>query len=63
MKNLRLDLIIYSFKENIEIHPQQYIKSLGITYKKCEGVPIADVFMFYDCKNIPDTLPYFITLI
>jgi len=63
MKNLRLELISYSFREKIEMHPQKYIESLGITYKDCVGVSIADVFMFYDCANIPNELPYFITLI
>lgn len=38
-------------------HPQENMRMLGITYKRAEPQPIADQWMFFDCENVPDSLP------
>jgi len=63
MKNLRLNMIQYSFVDKIKKHPQEFINDLGITYKKCEPMPIGDCWLFFDCENIPNELPSFIEIL
>lgn len=63
MANLRLNMIQYSFVDKIKKHPQEFINDLGITYKKCEPMPIGDCWLFFDCENIPNVLPSFIEII
>lgn len=49
--NLSLDL--YS----IEVHPQDYMTQLGITYDHATPQSIADCWWFWNCKSVPDPLP------
>lgn len=37
-----------------EPHAQEAMRHMGITYSKAEPNPIADCWVFFDCKNIPD---------
>jgi hypothetical protein len=41
--------------------PAEIIKALGITYKRAEGISHTDVMHFYDCENIPETLPPYVS--
>ena len=41
-------------------HPQTIIRELGITYKDCECLSIADTWIFYECENVPKELPEYV---
>lgn len=43
------------------MHPQKSMRELGITYSKAVPQSIADQWWFYDCENIPEKLPPFLT--
>ena len=59
MKNQKANLIIYEYGKE---HPLSIMENLGITYKSLEHhhYPI-NQWEFFDCENIPDDLPSFIT--
>ena len=44
-------------------HPQKMMEALGITYAKAVPQSIADQWMFFDCANLPDPLPPFLSLL
>ena len=58
--NLRYYLLA-AYQEKIFIHPQKQMKKLGITYNDCEPQMIADQWWFFDCENIPEPLPKYLT--
>lgn len=60
MDNLRLCLLGAYYAGNSK-HGQLIMKELGISYEKCISQPIADQWMFFNCKNIPEKLPDYIT--
>ena len=59
MKNLRLCMIDMPEDK----HPQELIKDLGIEYKSCRIISVADAWIFYDCTNLPEQLPKYLELI
>ena len=42
-------------------HAQTAMKDLGITYAAAHPFPIADCWRFFDCQNVPDVLPKWLT--
>lgn len=52
MINLRLDCYF------IKLHPQTHMKNLGITYDIAVPQSIADQWWFFNCKNVPENLPF-----
>ena len=44
-------------------HPQIVMKNLGITYQYSTPQSIADQWWFWNCKNIPDKLPSYLTFL
>ena len=38
-------------------HPQQTMRRLGITYQIATPQSISDCWWFWNCENVPDTLP------
>lgn len=44
-----------------ERHPQIVMKELMITYQHATPQSIGDQWWFWNCENIPDNLPKFIT--
>lgn len=42
-------------------HPQLAMKELGITYQHSTPQSICDQWWFWNCENIPDEIPDFIT--
>lgn len=65
-KHLRLDLMTLGFdgpKDLRDLHPQQVMKKLGITYQHATPQSIADQWWFWNCENIPAELPNFLTLL
>ncbi len=55
-------------KENTEdvkrlgsMHPQVAMKELGITYTNATPQSMGDQWWFWNCENLPDNLPPFLT--
>jgi hypothetical protein len=42
-------------------HAQEVMEELGITYQDATPQSMGDSFWFWNCENIPDNLPSFIT--
>lgn len=42
-------------------HPQVVMKSLGITYQHATPQSIGDQWWFWNCENIPDPLPEYLS--
>jgi hypothetical protein len=42
-------------------HAQEIMKKLGITYQCSTPQSISDSFWFWNCENIPENLPSYIT--
>ena len=42
-------------------HPQIVMEKLGITYQKATTHSVADQWWFWNCKNAPNKLPYYLT--
>lgn len=59
--HLRYDLIGASLCNNENRHPQEVVKSLGIEYKDSTPQSISDQWWFWNCSNLPEKLPKFIT--
>ena len=60
--NLSYSMTAATFQHNEKRHPQEVIKALGIEYEQAECFAIADHWVFYNCRNVPDELPAFITI-
>ncbi len=43
-------------------HPEVVMKVLGINYKQSVPHSIADVWIFEDCLNVPETLPDYLSI-
>ena len=44
-------------------HPQEVMKQLGITYQHVTPQSLAEQFWFWNCENVPDELPEYITIL
>lgn len=53
--NLSLDL--WAVKD----HAQKVMSNLGITYDHAVPQSIADCWWFFNCKNVPDPMPGFLS--
>lgn len=53
--NLSLDL--WAVKD----HAQKVMSNLGITYDHAVPQSIADCWWFFNCKNVPDQIPSFLS--
>ena len=42
-------------------HPQHVMQDLGITYQKAVPQSMSDSWQFWNCENIPDPLPEYLT--
>lgn len=42
-------------------HPQDVMSELGITYQHATPQSISDQWWFWNCENIPDTLPGYLS--
>lgn len=71
MKHLKFDMLYVHLitcdkntpevKRSGEMHPQKAMRELGITYQHATPQPIGDCWWFWNCENIPDNLPPFLT--
>jgi hypothetical protein len=53
--------LIDAMGHNENRHPQKVMKDMGITYQHATPQSIADQWWFWNCDNIPEKLPSFIT--
>jgi len=63
--HLRYDLM-YGMLEGEEApkgHPQEVMKELGITYQHATPQSLGDQWWFWNCENIPDTLPGYLEVV
>lgn len=60
--SLRLDLYgLDEAKDNR--HPQVVMQSLGITYQHATPQSMGDQWWFWNCENVPDPLPKFLSVL
>lgn len=43
-------------------HPQEVMRGLGITYQHSTPQSIADCWWFWNCENIPEILPEYLSI-
>jgi len=53
----------FSMYDSPKGHPQQVMHDLGITYQYSTHQSIADQWWFWNCQNVPDQLPEYITVL
>jgi hypothetical protein len=58
--HLRFDMIT-AYHSGATEHPQKVMKDLGITYEDATPQSIADQWWFWNCENVPDTLPRYLS--
>lgn len=63
MKHLRFDLLWALYREIEQEHPQRVMQELGITYQHATPQSIADQWWFWNCENIPEPLPPYLSVI
>jgi len=44
-------------------HPQKVMESIGIIYQHATPQPIGDQWWFWNCENIPNPLPEYLTIL
>lgn len=59
--HIRYDICGADESGNERRHPQEVMKSLGITYQHATPQSIADQWWFWNCKNVPDELPRYLS--
>lgn len=62
MVHLRFDMIT-AYQSGVTKHPQEAMKDLGITYQYATPQSIADQWWFWNCENVPDTLPNYLSVL
>jgi hypothetical protein len=63
MIHLRFDYRETGLGCNENRHAQKVMKELGITYQHATPQTIGDQWWFWNCENIPEKLPSFITVL
>lgn len=58
-RHLKYDMIS-AYKCGYILHPQQVMKSQGITYQHATPQTLGDQWWFWNCENMPDVLPEFL---
>lgn len=53
--------MIEAHYEGMTQHPQNAMKLLGITYQHATPQSIGDQWWFWNCENIPNPLPTFLS--
>jgi hypothetical protein len=52
-----------AFYCNEKRHPQVVMKELGIAYQHSTPQSIADQWWFWNCENVPETLPKYLDVL
>ena len=63
----RVDVSLYMqgqyYEEDFKnLHPQEVMKKLGITYTVAVPQSIVDMWRFWGCENVPENLPKFLNV-
>jgi hypothetical protein len=58
--HLRFDMYAASDSKESR-HPQEVMRELGITYQHATPQSIADQWWFWNCQNVPDSLPPYLS--
>lgn len=61
MKHLRYCMMGAMINHDESRHPQKVMKELGIDYQHATPQSMGDQWWFWNCENIPDDIPGFIT--
>lgn len=61
-KHLRFDYMEAAMRCNETRHAQIVMKELGITYQHSTPQSMGDQFWFWNCENVPENLPKYITV-
>lgn len=61
MNHLHYSMVEAAIVYNEYRHPQVVIKEFGITYQHATPQSISDSWWFWNCENIPDNLPSYLT--
>jgi hypothetical protein len=51
-----------AFDHGIKMHPQDWMKSAGISYQRAVPHSIADRWDFWNCEGVHETLPPFLRI-
>jgi len=51
---------MYSANDIISGHPMEVMKGLGITYQKATPQSMLDIWLFWNCSNLPEPLPEYL---
>ncbi len=62
-KHLRYDYMEADLKQDINKHAQEQMKVLGITYSHNTPQSMGDQYWFWNCENIPDPLPKYLSIL
>lgn len=63
MTHLRFDMLWAPLVAHVEQgHPQEVMRDLGITYQHATPQSIGDQWWFWNCENLPDPLPAFLSV-
>lgn len=71
MKHLRFDMLYSHYSKDVEnmgdikrlgsAQPKKAMKELGITYQEATPQSMGDQWWFWNCQNLPEKLPPFLT--
>jgi hypothetical protein len=61
VRHLRYDMMTASLDCEESRHAQVVMRELGVTYRLAVPQSMADQWWFFDCKNIPEPLPKFLS--
>ena len=61
-KHLCFNYITAALEFNEKRHAMEVMKDLGITYQHFTPQTMGDQYWFWNCENIPETLPGYLTI-
>lgn len=61
MAHFRYDIYCAHLKHKETRHAQAVMKELGITYQHATPQSMGDQWWFWNCENVPDDIPGFLT--
>ena len=50
-----------AYDANVHEHPQQVMSNLGIRYFDATPQSVADCWIFWNCRNLPNELPVYLS--
>jgi len=62
MKHLNYCILTAWVDHKESRHPQLVMKELGITYQHATPQSLNDTWWFWNCENVPDELPSYLTV-